>query len=64
MDSLMGTQTALVAFLMNAGRNVQNQCHTVKLTEMMYAVILASKTEAGKRESILESTEILEQSRL
>jgi hypothetical protein len=64
MDSLMGTQTALVAFLMNADRNVQNRCHTVKPTEMIYAAILVSKTEAGKRESILESTEISEPSRL
>ena len=64
MDSLMGTQTALDAFLMNADRNVRNQCHTVKPTEMMYVVIPVSKTEAGNRESILESTEISEPSRL
>ena len=64
MDSLMGTQTALDAFPMNADRNVQNRCHTVKPTEMMYVAILVSKTEVGKRESILESTEISEPSRL
>lgn len=64
MDSLMDTQIVLAAFLMNADKNVPNRCHTVKPIEMMFAGILVSRTEAGKRESTQESTEISEQSRL
>jgi hypothetical protein len=60
----MGTQTVLVVFQMNVGENAQSQCHIVKLIEMMFVDIHASKTVVGRRESIQEFIEISEQSKL
>lgn len=55
--SPMETQIAPDAALRNADKNAARACLTARLTETMFADILAMKTEVGKQVSILASIE-------